>query len=139
MAHLLSDVAAVELDNATGVLTDISGSVSSVSVDGGNASVVDTGIGDARHTEANDLKPVQTLTLNGWIDTTSAAIIGPLINGTTVMKSVQVTTISGSYLSTNSARVGTVNRSIPTGLQTWSLELRSAASEGFNHTSVALS
>jgi hypothetical protein len=139
MAHLLSDVAAVKLDNATGVLTVISGSVNSVSVDGGNASIQDTGIGDARHTEANDLKPVQTMTLSGFIDTTSAAIIGPLINGTSVMKSVEVQTLSGSYLSTNSARVGTVSRSIPVGLQTWSLELRSAASEGFNHTSVALS
>jgi hypothetical protein len=139
MAHLLSDVAHVKIDDSTAALVDISGSVNSVSIDGGNASVQDTGIGDGRHTEVNDILPIQTITLSGWLDSTSEAIISPLVPGTSLVKSVEILQLSGQYISSDSARVGTVNRSVPIGLQTWSLELRSGDTTGFIRTSVALS
>lgn len=138
MAHLLSDVAGVSLDNESAAITDISGSINSVSVDGGNASVQDTGIGDTRHTEINDIKPIMTITLNGMLNTTTRAIVAPVQTGTSLNKSVEVKLLSGQFLS-GEARVGSVSMSVPLGLQTWSMELRSADSTGFNATTVALS
>lgn len=137
MAHQLSSAAGVSLDDNTGVLVDISGSVNSVTINGGNATVEDTGIGDAVRTEILDLGIVNSITLNGMVNTTTEAIIAPLVNGTAVQKTVQVLTISGQYLS-GEANTAAVNWSIPIGLQTWSLELRSSAVTGFARTSVAL-
>lgn len=138
MAHLLSNVAGFRLDNASGTLTDISGSINSVEVSGGNASVQNTGMGQSRHKEINDIDPIQSITVNGWIDSTTNAIISPLVEGTSVLKTVEVTLLSGDYF-TGEARVGDVSRSLPIGLQSFSLELRSSDTTGFIHTSVAAS
>lgn len=137
MAHLLSDVAGFKVDNASGSITDISGSVNSVSLDGGNASVQDTGLGDTRHTEINDIKPIMTISVNGMLNTTTRAIFAPIAKGTSVAKSVEVKLLSGQFLSGES-RVGSVSFSVPVGLQTWSCEFRSADSTGFQATTVAL-
>lgn len=136
MAHLLSDVATVRLDNAAGTITDISKSINSVSIEGGNATVVDTGIGATRHHEIPDIDPIQTITLNGFINTTTEAIIGPLVKGTSVLKTVEVKQLTTQYIS-GEGLVGSVSRSIPIGLQTFSLELRTGDSTGFIRTSVA--
>lgn len=138
MAHLLSDVVEVKLDDSTASFVDISGSVTTVTADGGNASVDDTGLGDARHTEINDIKPIQTLTLALMVNSTSEAIVVPLQQGTSLAKTVSVKFITGQYLGGES-RVGTVSNSVPIGLQTASLELRSADVTGFIRTSVAFS
>lgn len=137
MAHLLSDVAGFKVDNAAGTITDISGSVNSVSLDGGNASVQDTGLGDARHTEINDIKPIMTISVNGLLNTTTRAIFAPIAKGTSVAKSVEVKLLSGQFLSGES-RVGSVSFSVPIGLQTWSCEFRSSDGTGFQSTTVAL-
>lgn len=137
MAHRLSDVAGFKLDGATGVLTDISGSINSVTVNGGNGLVEDTGLGDAVRTQLRDLGIVNTLSVNGMVNSTVYTIIAPLVNGTSVTKTVQVASASNAFLS-GEAYVGAVSLSIPVGMQTFSLELASSSNTGFTSTSVGL-
>ena len=138
MAHLLSDVATVRLDNASDSITDISGSINSVVVEGGNALVEDTGIGDSRRTEIPDVNPIQSITLNGWIDTTSELIVSPLIDGTSLAKTIEIKQLTGVFLS-GEGQVEAVTRSLPIGLQTFSLTLHSADTTGFIRTTLASS
>lgn len=137
MAHRLSDVAGFKIDGATAVLTDISGSVNSVTVNGGNGLVEDTGLGDAVRTQMRDLGIVNTLSVNGMVNSTVYDIIAPLINGTSTTKTVQVASATGDYLS-GEAYVGAVSLSIPVGMQTFSMELASSSNTGFTSTSVSL-
>lgn len=137
MAHQISSAAAVKLDDNTGVLVAISGSVNSVTINGGNALVDDTGIGDSRRTEIRDVDPIMEISLNGMLNTTTEAIIMPLMDGTGVAKTVEILTLSGKYIS-GEANVAAVSHSIPIGLQTWSLSLRTSDTTGFARTSVAL-
>lgn len=137
MAHRLSDVAGFKLDGATGVLTDISGSINSVTVNGGNGLVEDTGLGDAVRTQLRDLGIVNTLSVNGMVNSTVYTIIAPLVNGTSITKTVQVASASNAFLS-GEAYVGAVSLSIPVGMQTFSLELASSSNTGFTSTSVGL-
>lgn len=138
MAHQLSDVVSVRVDSATGVMKTISGSVNSVTIDGGNGLVDDTGMGDSSHTEIRDIGPVKKITLNGFIDTTTEAIILPLVAaGTSQTKSIEIGIISGKYIS-GETNVGNVSWNAPVGLQTWSAEYSSTSGDGFDHTSVAI-
>lgn len=137
MPHRLSDVAGFKIDGATGVLTDISGSVNSVTVNGGNGLVEDTGLGDAVRTQLRDLGIVNTLSVNGMVNSTVYTIIAPLVNGTSATKTVQVASATNAYLS-GEAYVGAVSLSIPVGMQTFSLELASSSNTGFTATSVSL-
>jgi len=138
MAHLLSNVATVRLDSEGDAITDYSNNINSVVVDGGNALVEDTGIGDNRRTEVPDIKPIQSITLNGFIDTTSEALVSSLVEGTSLAKTVEILQISGQYLS-GEGMPEAVQRSLPIGLQTFSLTLHSADTTGFIRTSVASS
>lgn len=138
MAHQISSAASFGCDNAGGTFTDISGSVNSVTLNGGNALVDDTGLGDTRHTEINDVDPIMTMQINGFWNSTTEAIFGPVMEGTSVTKTVQYRTISGQYHS-GEANVGAVSHSTPVGIQTFSCEFRSSDTAGFTRTSVAVS
>lgn len=138
MAHQKSDVAGFWIDSATGVLTDISGSVNSLELAGGNALVDDTGLGDANRTELNDIGTVKRFSISGFVNTTTYAIFAPLAaSGTSISKTVQALFITGNYIS-GEANVGEVSLSVPIGLQTWSATVSSTSGSGFDNTSVAL-
>lgn len=138
MAHLISSVAGFRVDNASGTITDISSSVNSVTDSGGNALVDDTGLGQARHVEINDVDPVMTMLVNGFWNSTTEGIFGPVLEGTSVAKTVEYKTISGQYY-TGEANIGPVSHSTPIGLQTFSAEFRSSDVAGFTRTSVQAS
>lgn len=138
MAHWLSDLAGFKVDDATGVLTDISGSVTNLTVDGGNNLIQDTGLGDANHTEMRDIGAVKKMTIALMINSTTEAIFGPLAaGGTSVAKTVEANFASGWYIS-GETNVGKVTMVSPVGLQTASAEFSSLNGSGFDRTSVAL-
>ena len=136
MAHLLSDVTTVRIDNESGSITAYSGSINSVTIDGGDTLIEDTGLGDTRRTEIQDLKPIQTIVLNGFINTTTESLVDSLVAGTSLAKTVEIKQLSTQYIS-GEGLVESVSRSIPVGLQTFSLTFHSANSTGFVRTSVA--
>lgn len=142
MSHALSDIAGFRVDNASGVLTDISGDVTQVTINGGNALVEDTGLGDSNRTEQRDIGAVKGISITGMINSTTRAIFAPLAaKGTSVTKTIEVElAASGAnrYI-TGEAHVGAVSLSIPVGLQTFTAEYRSTSGTGFDNTSVAAS
>jgi hypothetical protein len=142
MAHDLSDIAGFRVDNASGTLTDISGDVTQVTVNGGNGLIEDTGLGDANRTEQRDIGAVKAISITGMMNTTTRAIYAPLAaKGTSVTKTIEVElAASGAarYI-TGEANVGPVSISIPVGLQTFTAEYRSTSGTGFDSTSVAAS
>jgi len=138
MSHDLSDVAGFWVDSATGVLTDISGDINNLSINGGNALIDDTGLGDSNRTEQRDLGAVKRMSITFMMNSTTDAIFAPLVAaGTAVAKTVQAKLRTGSYISGES-NVGAVSLSVPVGMQTGTAEFSSLSGSGFDHTSVAL-
>ena len=135
MADQFSSAAALKLDNATGALTDISNSVTNVETSGGNELQEVTGLGEGVRREASGLSPVNSMTLTFKVNSTTSPIFAPLVNGTSVTKTVELKLLAGTFL-TGEANVGTVSFSTPIGLQTGTAELRSSDPTGFNRTSV---
>jgi hypothetical protein len=134
MAHVNSDVASFRCDDSTATIADISGSVNSVSVDGGQALLDDTGIGDSRHSVVKGLANATTVTVNGWVDSTSEAIFSPVLDGTSITKTIGVGLVSGQYLN-GEAWPESVSFSVGIDeLQTWSCTFR--AQNGLTRTSV---
>lgn len=142
MAHDLSDIAGFRIDNAAGVLTDISGDITQATVNGGNGLIEDTGLGDANRTEQRDIGAVKAISITGMMNSTTRAIFVPLAaKGTSITKTIEleVAASGSSRYITGEANVGPVSLSIPVGLQTFTAEFRSTSGTGFNNTSVAAS
>lgn len=137
MAHQISSAAEFRVDNAAATLTDISGSVNNLAIAGGNGLIEDTGLGDAVRTEIRDVGIVNSMNITFMVNSTTEAIFAPLVNGTSVQKTVQAQLVSGQYLS-GEAYVGPVSFSVPIGLQTGTAEFRSSSNTGFDRTSVSL-
>jgi len=142
MAHDLSDIAGFRVDNQSGTLTDISGDITQVTVNGGNGLIEDTGLGDTNRTEQRDIGAVKGVSVTGMMNSTTRAIFSPLAaKGTSVAKTIEVKlSASGAtrYI-TGESNVGAVSISIPVGLQTFTAEFRSTSGSGFTNTSVAAS
>lgn len=100
MAHVNSQVASLRLDDATGAIATISGSTVNVTVNdaGGTPLLDDTGLGDARHTQIFDIKIQAQGSANGWLNSTTEAIFAPLVNGTSITKTIGIGLVSGQYL-----------------------------------------
>ena len=135
MADQFSSAGGFKLDNATGTLTDISSSVTNVEASGGNELQEVTGVGEGVRREAGGLSPVNSMTITFKVNSTTGPIFIPLVNGTSVTKTVEHKLMTGQFL-TGEANVGTVSLSMPIGLQTGTAELRSSDPTGFNRTSV---
>lgn len=136
--HELSDVTGFSVDNAAGVLTDISVSVTNVTFNGGNGLVQNTGLGDNNHTEQRDIGIVKSMSIAGMINGTTGGIFEPIVAaGTSVTKTVQALLRSGQYIS-GEANIGPTDMNIPVGLKTFSAEFRSTSGDGWDYTSVAL-
>ncbi len=136
MAHFTFKDMGVKLDNASGTLTDISGSVNSASFDGSMTMLEDTGIGD---TEGTYLPGVArgTVTINGFVNSTTRAIMAPLVGQhTSVAKTVQVLISTGQYLNGEAYPSAVTISGAPDTLELFNSSWQ--ADGGFNSTSVSL-
>ncbi len=135
MAHVNSDIASVRVDDSAASIAIISGDVNSVSVDGGQALLDDTGVGDSRHTVVAGLANATTVTMNGWVNSTTEAIFSPVLDGTSITKTIGIGLVSGQFLN-GEAWPEAVTFGIGIDeLQTWSCTFR--AQDGLSRTSVA--
>lgn len=139
MTDQISSAAQVWIDNAAGTLTNISVHVTAVTGSGGNELLENTGISDSKRHEILSLSPIGEISMTYKVNTTTEAIFAPIMNGTSVVKTVQIRQLSGKYLY-GEANVGQVAFSIPIGLQTGTATFRAADNNGlFRRTSVAQS
>ena len=137
MGHVISDAASFKMDNASASITAVSGSVNAITIDGGQELVEDTGVDDTRRTVVAGLANATTVTVNGWLDSTTEAITTPILDGTSITKTIDIGLISGQYLS-GEAWPEAVSHGVSIGaLTTWSVTFR--ASNGLTRTSVAQS
>ena len=86
MAHKTSKDMDFAIDNAAGTLTSIKGSVNNSALQGIQDALDDSGLGDEERTYVEGLAS-STLPINGWVNSTTDGIFGPLIgNRTSVNK-----------------------------------------------------
>lgn len=134
MAHLTSKNMVAKIDNASGTLTDISGDVNQMSLAAAITILDDSGLGDSQHTTLPGLAAAQVITLNGWLNSTVDAILGVLMGGTSITKTVVFGETSarayrGEMWVQDITYSGTVD-----DLQTWSATF--VAEAGLTRTSV---
>ena len=135
MGNRNSDAVYIYIDNASATITDISGQVNSLSWDGGQNLLDDTGMSDSRHTVVAGLANASNASLNGWLNSTTEAIIGPLTDGTSITKTLAISFDSSATWWTGEVWPESVNLSAGVDeLQAWSAELR--AQNGLSSTSV---
>lgn len=140
MSDWMSDVARFRCDSDTGVLTDISEFVNNVTINGGNEPVDNTGLGQSSRSEQGGLGTIQTLAINGYVNSTTEAIFGSILNGTSATKTVEYSpNAAANKFYVGEATTGPVSMSAPIGLQTFTCEFRAASGSGFARTSVAAS
>lgn len=124
---------ATHLDNASASLTDITSWVTTVTQAGSQTNNSDAGLNTINDTKLPGLH-TGTISLAGFINTTTSAIIRPLINSqTSITKTVAfydgINFSKGEAFPTNAQITGGANT-----LQTWSLDLEVTGL--FNATSV---
>lgn len=137
MADQISSAVQFWVDNSSGTLTNISTHVTNVDLSGGNELIDNTGLSDSRKHEILGLTPVGEMSVAYKINSTTKGIFTPLLNGTSVQKTVQVRLYTGAYVY-GEANVGSVGHSLPIGLLTGSATFRAADNNGiFRVTSVA--
>lgn len=135
MAHVISSAASFKIDDSTAAIATISGSVNSVSVEGGQPTIEDTGLGDTQRTTVRGLGDATIINVNGYLDTTTEAIFAPLVNGTSLTKTIDVGLVSGQFLSGEAWPENVTLGSSMGEISTWSATLRAQA--GLTRTSVA--
>ena len=136
MANTTFKNMALKIDNASATLTDISSYVNQVSLERAINLLEDTSFADSNKSVLTGLAGTK-VSLNGFVNTTTDAIIGPMINAaTSVTKTVEYRAYTGRYyngevLLSNIRYSGSVDN-----LQTFSVD---ATFDGaVNRTSVAL-
>ena len=136
MPHRNSDAVQIKIDDSTGSIIDISGDVNSLSWDGGQNLLDDTGMNDTRHTVVAGLANASNAALNGWLDSTTRAVFEPLVDGTSITKTYGQTTDDGTTWWTGEVwpEAVTISAGIDE-LQAFSVTLR--AQNGLTSTSVA--
>jgi len=135
MAHLTFKTATFKIDSSTGVLTDITGDVNSASLAAALNLLEDSSAGDDDRTYVPGLHG-KTISFNGWLNTTTEGIFGPLLaDRTSITKTVQYH--NGIKYYNGEVWPGNVQISgSPDTIQTWSADLTFEG--GANRTSVAL-
>lgn len=135
MANRNSDAVQIKLDDSTGSIVDISGDINSISWDGGQNLLDDTGMNDTRHTVVKGLANASNAALNGWLNSTTQAIFAPLVDGTSITKTYAHTFDDGVEWWTGEVWPESVTLSASIdALQAWSGGLR--AQNGLTSTSV---
>lgn len=137
MAHMTGLDMRLKIDNAAGALTDISGSVNSQSLAAALNILEDSGMGDEERTYLPGMAGA-SIELNGFVDSTVDAILGPLLgNRTSITKTTEFRAYANRFYN-GEVYLGNVQYSgSPDTLETWSA---SATFDGaVNRTSKALS
>lgn len=137
MASWRSDVQGIRIDGANGSLVDIGRWVNDFDLGATFPTLDDTGMGDTVGKTLPGISDAPDSTINGRLCSTTDAIFSPLVNGTSITKTLEVKLMTGKYMvaevSPTSVRVrGTVRQ-----LGTWSAAL--VAESGFTRTSKAAS
>ena len=85
MAHKKASVMTVKIDNASAAITDITASVNSASLRAAMELLEDSVLSDTAHNYIAGMMN-GTLPLNGWVNSTTDGIFGPLTEGTSITK-----------------------------------------------------
>jgi hypothetical protein len=126
----------LKIDSSTGVLTDISAYVNSQTLASAITDLDTTGMGATSKTRQNGLAD-KSIPLNGFTNSTTEAIFGPLLNGTSVTKTVEFKAATGKYYNGEFLPTQIQFSGSPDTLEVWSATL--VNSGVLNRTSVALS
>lgn len=136
MGHETSEVTGFAIDNESGTLTDISGDVNSLTWDGGQELLEDTGLGDGRRTVVAGLANASNIQINGMLNSTTRAIFAPVVDGTSVTKTAEIKLATGDFYSGEVWPETVTGLSTNVGqLNTFSATLR--AQDGLSATSVS--
>ena len=137
MAHFTFADMAVSIDNASAAITEITGSVNSVSFDGTMSVLEDTGLADTQRTYLPGVAD-GTVSLNGFVDSTTRAIYAPLVNQrTSITKSFELQIAANMFLNGEGYPTDVAFSGSPDAIELWSCNLQ--LSGAANSTSVALS
>ena len=85
------------IDNASGTLTDIKQYSNSGRDSGGANRLDDTGLGDTRERSIGGLARATQVQINGSLNSTTYPIFAPLVNGTSVTKTVEIKYHTGKF------------------------------------------
>lgn len=125
----------LRLDSATGVLTNISSFVNNQSLQSAITDLMTTGMGAAANTRQNGLANI-SVPVNGFLNSTTKAILNPIVNGTSVTKTFEFKQYTGAYLNGECLPTNIQFSGQPDTLELFSCTL--AISGAVNSTSVAL-
>ena len=121
MAHFTSRTLDFKIDNASAALTSIKGSVNQQSLSKDLGLLEDTGLGDTDRTYVPGLEGA-TLPVNGYLNSTTETIVGPLLEGTSITKTVAI--YNGAKWVTGEVWPGNITITGNVGeLATWSMDL----------------
>ncbi len=135
MASKLWKDMGVKIDSSTGTLTDITAYVNSQSLESAITDLDTTGMGTTARTRVNGLGDI-SIPLNGFVNTTTDGIFGPIVNGTSVTKTMQFQAYSGSYYNGEFLPTAVSISGSPDTLELWSATMVLTGS--INRTSVSL-
>lgn len=97
MANWISSVAGFRIDGVSGTMVDIKQFINSARDTGGANRLDDTGLGDARERSIGGLARATQVQINGSLNSTTYPIFAPLVNGTSVTKTVELKYATGKY------------------------------------------
>lgn len=137
MTNWNTQLAGIRLDNAAGTLTDISAYINGADIDGGQTLLDDTGLAMTNESVTPGLGKPTMVALNGFLNSTTEGIFGPLVNGTSVQKTVEIKHFTGKYHYGESWPESVKISKAPGAIQTWSCNL--LAESGLTKTSIAVS
>ena len=98
MALATSKVAGLRIDNAAGSLTDISRYVNNVTLDSPHGQLDATGLGDTQVRMVSGLSGPVSVQMNLFSNSTTRAIFSPLVDATSVSKTIEIKLDTGAYL-----------------------------------------
>ena len=90
MTNWISSNGGFRIDNAAGTLTDIGRYINTLANSGGAQRLDDTGLGDTRERSINGLEQAGNIQINGWLNSTPYPIFAPLVNGTSITKTMEI-------------------------------------------------
>ena len=123
MAHKTSIDQAMHIDDATGSLVAITGSVNSQALSAAMSVLEDSGMGDEERTYLPGLAGA-TLDLSGFLNTTTDGIFGPLVgNRTSKTKTVMFTAYALRFYTGEVYPTSVGLSGSPDTLETWSASL----------------
>lgn len=124
-----------KIDNAAGTITDISAYVNSQSLEAAITDLDTTGMGATSRSRVNGLADI-SVPINGFVNSTTEPIFGPLINGTSVTKTVEFKSYTGRYFNGEFLPTAVSFSGSPDTLQLFSTTL--VLTGAINRTSVTL-